>query len=82
MPYDSAISVLGIYLEKTIIQKGTCTPMFTAELFTIAKTLKQPKCPSTEEWIKKMLYTHIHKHTHTHTHTHTENGILLGHKNK
>ena len=39
MPYDSAISVLGIYLEKTIIQKGTCTPMFTAELFTIAIAL-------------------------------------------
>ena len=74
MPYDSAISVLGIHLEKTIIQKGTCTPMFTAELFTIAKTLKQPKCPSIEEWIKKMWYTH--------THTHNENGILLGHTNK
>ena len=63
MPYDSAISVLGVYLEKTIIQKGTCTPMFTAELFTIAKTLKQPKCPSTEEWIKKMQYTLTHTHT-------------------
>ena len=41
--------------------------MFTAELFTIAKTLKQPKCPSPEEWIKKMWYTHTHTHTHTHT---------------
>ena len=50
--------------------------MFTAELSTIAKTLKQPKCPSTEEWIKKMHYTH------THTHTHNENGILLSHKKK
>ena len=38
--------------------------MFTAELFTIAKTLKQPKCPSPEEWIKKMWYTHTHTHTH------------------
>ena len=37
--------------------------MFTAELCTIAKTLKQPKCPSTEEWIKKMQYTHTHTHT-------------------
>ena len=45
-----------IYLEKTIIQKDTCTPMFVAALFTIAKTGKQPKCPSTEEWIKKMWY--------------------------
>ena len=41
--------------------------MFTAELFKIAKTLKQPTCPSTEEWIKKMQYTHAHTHTHTHT---------------
>ena len=39
--------------------------MFTAEIFTVAKTLKQPKCPSTEEWIKKMWYTHTHTHTHT-----------------
>ena len=54
--YDPAIPILGIYLEKTIIQKDTCTPMFTAALFTIAKTWKQPKCPSTHEWIKKMLY--------------------------
>ena len=42
--------------SKTIIQKDTCTPMFTAPLFTKAKTLKQPKCQSSEEWIKKMLY--------------------------
>ena len=41
---------------KTIIQKDTCTPMFIAALFSIARTWKQPKCPSTDEWIKKMLY--------------------------
>ena len=59
LPYDPAIPLLGIYSEKTIIQKDTCTPMFIAVLFTIARTLKQPKCPSTEEWIKKMwcIYT-------------------------
>ena len=51
-PYDPAIPLLGIYPEKTIIQKDTCTPMFIAALFTIARTWKQPKCPSTEEWIK------------------------------
>ena len=56
LPYDPAISLLGIYPEKTIIQKDTCTPMFTAALFTIARTWQQPKCPSTEEWIKKMRY--------------------------
>ena len=53
LPYDPAIILLGIYSEKTIIQKDTRTPMFTAALFTIARTWKQPKCPSTEEWIKK-----------------------------
>ena len=44
----------GIYLEKNMVQKGTCTPMSIATLFTIAKTWKQPKCPSTDEWIKRM----------------------------
>ena len=43
---------MGKYLEKTIIQKDKCTPMFNAALLTIAKTWKQPKCPSTDEWIK------------------------------
>ena len=56
LPYDPAIPLLGIYPEKTIIQKDTCTPMFVAALFTIARTWKQPKCPLTKEWIKKMLY--------------------------
>ena len=56
IPYDAAIPLLGIYPEKTIIQKDTCTPMFIAALFTIARAWKQPKCPSTDEWIKKMWY--------------------------
>ena len=54
--YDPAISLLGIYPGKTIIQNDTCTPLFTAVLFTTAKIWKQPKRPSTEEWIKKMWY--------------------------
>ena len=54
LPYDPAISLLGINPDKIIIQKDTCTPMFVAALFTIAKTWKQPKHPSTDEWIKKM----------------------------
>ena len=54
--YDSAIPLLGIYPEKTIIQKDTCTPMFIAVLFTIARSQKQPKCPLTDEWIKKIWY--------------------------
>ena len=51
--------LLGIYPEKSIIQKVTCTPMFIAALFTIVRTWNQPKCPSTDEWIKKMwhIYT-------------------------
>ena len=49
LPYDKAIPLLGIYPKKTIIQKDTCTLMFIAELITIARTWKQPKCPSTEE---------------------------------
>ena len=56
--YDPAIPLLGIYPEKTTIWKDTCTPVFTAALFTIAKTWKQPKCPLTKEWIKKMWYLH------------------------
>ena len=62
LPYDPAIPLLGIYPDKTIIQKGTCTPMFIAALFTIAKTWKQPKCPSTDEWIKKMWYIYTMEH--------------------
>ena len=56
LPYDPAIPLLGIYPEKTITGNNTCTPMFIAALFTVARTWKQPKCPSTEEWIKKMWY--------------------------
>ena len=51
LPYDPAIPPLSIYLEKTMAQKDTCTPTFIAAL---AKTWKQPKCPSIEKWIKKM----------------------------
>ena len=56
LPYDPAIPLLGIYPDKIIIQKDTCTPMFIAALLTIAKTWKQPKCPLTDEWIKKLWY--------------------------
>ena len=59
LPYNHAIILLGIYLEKNIIQKNTCTQVFIAALFTKVKSWKQPKCPSTEEWIKMMwcMYT-------------------------
>ena len=55
-------------MDKTITQKDTCTSMFQAALFIIAKTWKQPKCPPTDEWTKKML--------------HIYNGIVLRHKKK
>ena len=58
-PYDPAIPLLGIYPEETKTEKDTCTPMFTAALFTIftiARTWKQPRCQSTDEWIKKLWY--------------------------
>ena len=59
LPYDPVIPLLGIHPEETIIQKESCTKMFIAALFTIARTWKQPKCPPTDEWIKKMwhIYT-------------------------
>ena len=54
--YNPEIPFLGIYPEKTVIWKDTCTPMFIVALFTIARTWMQCKCPSTEEWIKKIWY--------------------------
>ena len=59
LPYDPAIPLLGIHPEKTIFQKETCTTMFIAALFTIARTWKQSKGPSTDEWIKKMWHIYI-----------------------
>ena len=55
-PYDTAISLLGIYPEETKIEKDTCIPLFIAVLFTIARTMKQPRCPLTDEWIKNLWY--------------------------
>ena len=54
--YDPEIPLLGMYPEKTKIEKDTCTPMFTATLFTIARTWKQPRCTAADEWIKKLWY--------------------------
>ena len=55
-PYDPAVPLLGIYPEVTRVEKYTCIPLFIATLFTVARTWKQPRCPSTDEWIKKLLY--------------------------
>ena len=58
-PYDPAIPFLGLGPEKIIFQNDTCTPIFRAALFTIAKTQNPPKCPLTDEWIKKVWDTYI-----------------------
>ena len=57
-PHDPVIPLLGIYPEETKIEKDTCIPFFTAALFMIARTWKQPRCPSIDEWIQKLWYTH------------------------
>ena len=58
-PYDPAIPLLGIYPEETKIERDTCIPLFIVALLTIARTWKQPRCPLTNEWIKKLwqIYT-------------------------
>ena len=78
LPYDPAIPLLGTHLNKILIQKDTCTPVFTAALFTIAKTQKEPKCPSsTDEWIID-IYIYICNMYYIHI----QNGILLSLKEK
>jgi hypothetical protein len=58
LPYDPAIPLLGIYPKEcdTGYSRGTCTSMFITALFTVAKLWKQPRCPTTDEWIKKIWY--------------------------
>ena len=56
LPYDPAIPLLGIHTEETRRERDTCTPMFIAALFVIARTWKQPRRPSADEWIRKPWY--------------------------
>ena len=56
LPYDPAIPLLGIYTEETRIERDTCTPMFIAALFTIARAWKPPRCPSADKWIRRSWY--------------------------
>ena len=58
LPYDPAIPLLGTHTEETRIERDTCTSMFITALFTIARTWKQPRCPSADEWIRKLWYTY------------------------
>ena len=68
LPYGLAIPLLGIYPDKTPIEKDTCTPVLRAAVFTIVKTREQPKCPLTDEWIKDVVNVY--------------NGILLSYKKR
>jgi len=70
LSYDPAIPLLGIHTEETRIERDTCTPVFIAALFIIARTWKQPRCPSADKWIRKLWYIYtmeyysaIKKHT-------------------
>ena len=56
LPYDPAVTLLDIHTEETRIERHTCTPLFIAALFTIARTWKQPRCPSSDKWIRKLWY--------------------------
>ena len=56
LPYDPVIPLLGIYTKEIKIERAMCTPMFIAALFTIARTWKQPRCPSADEWVRKLWY--------------------------
>ena len=56
LPYDPAIPLLGIHTKETRSERDTCTPMFLAALFIIARIWNQPRCPSADEWIRKLWY--------------------------
>ena len=60
--YDPAIPLPGIHTEETRIERDTCAPMFIAALFTVARTWKQPRCPSADEWIRKLWYLYTMEH--------------------
>ena len=58
LPYDPAIPLLGIHTEEAWIERDMCTPMFITALFMIARTWKQPRCSSADEWVRKLWYTY------------------------
>ena len=58
LPYEPPIPLLGIHTKETRIERDTCTPMFITALFIITRTRKQPRCPSADEWIRKLWYTY------------------------
>ena len=63
LPYDPAITLLGIHTDKTRIERDTYTLMFISALFIIARTWKQPRCPSADEWTRKLWYIYTMEYT-------------------
>ena len=59
LPYNPAIPLLGIHTKEARVERDTCTPMFITALFTLARTWKQPTCPSADEWIRKLWNIYI-----------------------
>ena len=62
LPYDPTIPLLGIHTKETRTERDICTPMFITALSTIARTWKQPRCPSADEWIRKWWYIYTMEH--------------------
>ena len=69
----------ALYPNKTITEKDTCTPMLIAALFRVARTWKQPRYPSINEWIKNLRYVCVYIYIYIYIYTHTHNGILPNH---
>ena len=76
VPYDPTIPLLGIYLERAIIEINPCTSMFTEALFLIAGTWKQPRCRLTDEWINKLWYIYANEYYSTIKWNAYESGLL------
>ena len=76
LSYDPATQLLGIHTEETRIERDTCTSMFIAVLFIIARTWKQPRCPSEDEWVRKLLYIYTMEY-YSNTEKNTFESVLI-----
>ena len=75
LPYHPAIPLLGLHTKETRTERDTCTPMFIAALFTIARTWKQTRCPSADEWIRKLWYIHTMEYSVQFSHSVMSNSL-------
>ena len=80
LPYDPAIPLLGIHIEETRIERGTCIPMFITALFLITRTWKQPRCPSADELIRKRWYVNTMEYYSAITKNTFESVLMRGKK--